>query len=384
MAKHDARGATIMRALRAPKDAASSAPDAELGELDLDLGGDPRAYRLVVYGTGGVGKTTLLAGMPDVYMLRAEDGSAHLRTRGTKGSKVPSWDELLLAIRRARHSRHAIGALVLDGFDAAERLCIAEIERRMGKSLDEINESSYGAGKDIVLAEMGRLFDALDAVREARAIPVGVTAHEAPMTIKNPEGRDYTTIGVLSRVKTVGPALCNWADHVWYLRRRVDAEVETFGDRMDRRRAPKVIARDGGLVIHLAGAATYYAKSRGAVALPATLPLLPPPAGWALAGRTLGLVIEHREALPGMLEARAAAALGDDGFPGDRREGAAAAFRGAIESRDWATADELCEAFEGEVAAAKRSGGMPDGCDDEDEDLDEPVSERSTHDGDKP
>lgn len=60
--------------------------------LNITSGKVSRAQRVVLYGSEGIGKTTLASGMPDPVVIDLEDGSTHLDVR--RIANPGSWEGL--------------------------------------------------------------------------------------------------------------------------------------------------------------------------------------------------------------------------------------------------------------------------------------------------
>ena len=65
--------------------------------LNITRGKINRAQKVVIYGSEGIGKTSLAARFPDPVIIDTEGGTAHMDVR--RIDKPASWDELLSIVR---------------------------------------------------------------------------------------------------------------------------------------------------------------------------------------------------------------------------------------------------------------------------------------------
>ena len=186
------------------------------------------AYRYVIYGPEGVGKSSLAADAPAPIFFDVDDGSANLDvTRynfhdGTTGGHVPrSYAAVLDGIEDLRANAHEYKTLVIDTADRLESLMwhfILEREsghvtalNKNGKKIASIEEFGYGKGYQLAVDEWRNLCRTLDVLRMAKGITIIVLAHAQIRTFKNPEGEDYDRYSLRINEKA-GGFLREWAD----------------------------------------------------------------------------------------------------------------------------------------------------------------------------
>ncbi len=93
--------------------------------LKIVSGKISRAVKTVIYGTEGVGKSTLASKFPDPLFLDVEGGTSQMDVRRVEVNS--SWDELLSTVTEVFRDPSVCRTLVLDTADAAESLCIRHI-----------------------------------------------------------------------------------------------------------------------------------------------------------------------------------------------------------------------------------------------------------------
>ena len=204
-------------------------------------------HRVVLYGTGGAGKTTLACSLPGRTAFvdldeslgklagvqdRLADGSVvAVDVRGEDGE--PTWERLTAAL--AAPGWDGIDNVVIDSFTAAEELAKAFVLKTVpvGKGMLAKSIEDYGYGKGYV-----HLFDAVTGVlplfeRHIRAgRNVVLICHECVQTCPNPAGDDFIRYEPRLQSPSGGKAsiryrVKEWADHVLFL--KLDCEVTEGG-----------------------------------------------------------------------------------------------------------------------------------------------------------
>lgn len=204
-------------------------------------------HRVVLYGTGGAGKTTLACSLPGRTAFvdldeslgklagvqdRLADGSVvAVDVRGEDGE--PTWERLTAAL--AAPGWDGIDNVVIDSFTAAEELAKAFVLKTVpvGKGMLAKSIEDYGYGKGYV-----HLFDAVTAalplfekhIRAGRNVVL--ICHECVQTYPNPAGDDFIRYEPRLQSPSGGKAsiryrVKEWADHVLFL--KLDCEVTEDG-----------------------------------------------------------------------------------------------------------------------------------------------------------
>ncbi len=93
--------------------------------LNISTGIIPRAQKAVIYGSEGVGKTTLAASFPNPLVIDTEGGTSHMDVRRIE--KPQSWEELIAIVNEVSATPNICKTLVIDTADWAEQLAVAHI-----------------------------------------------------------------------------------------------------------------------------------------------------------------------------------------------------------------------------------------------------------------
>ena len=221
--------------------------------------------RVVIYGPGGVGKSTFGAQAPNPIFLGPENGSALLDV--ARFPQPHDWTDVLDAIRTLTVESHDYQSLVIDSADWLEPLCWAHTCAVARKP--DIESFGFGKGYVAALEEWRRILSALEAMRRAKRTHIVVIAHGDVKPFKNPDndtGGDYDR-WQLKLHKGAAGLLTEWCDELAF------ATFRTFAQKVDPSGADKKRARGIGSerVLYTERRAAFDAKSRHG--LPPEMPL---------------------------------------------------------------------------------------------------------------
>lgn len=200
---------------------------------------------MVLYGPGGIGKTTLCAQLPGPAAFFDLEGSLqplreNLEAMGLLENVLPvsgveSWAQLRAALQG--NGWDSIKTIVIDSATKAEELCIAHtlatVKNDKGMSPDSIEAYGYGKGFTHVFETFLPLLAELDRhAREGRNVVL--ICHDCTATVPNPGGEDWLRYEPRLQSPTSGKAsirlrIREWADHVLFLGYDVDVDKEGKG-----------------------------------------------------------------------------------------------------------------------------------------------------------
>jgi len=211
-----------------PPPAGTSKPRVNFGSIRTAAG-----HRVCMYGTGGIGKTTLACQMPaPVAFIDLDDSlpilSARLTAQGFAGNitqvdGVDDWGALLAALNA--DGWDSIKTIVIDTATRAEKMCedwiIANVPNDKGAKVANIEGYGFGKGYVIKEREFARLLAVLD--RHARAgRNVVLICHDCVSNVPNPGGDDW----LRSEPRLQNPqggkasiraAVKEWCDHLLFI-----------------------------------------------------------------------------------------------------------------------------------------------------------------------
>lgn len=216
--------------------------------------------RTLIYGGGGVGKSTFAANAPKPIFIASEDGLVNIDAQALP--PPTTWAELLEGLDLLAHEAHDFETVAIDSLDWAEPLCWAHVCAKAYKP--DIEAFGYGKGYLAALDEWRVLLHKLSLLR-ARGMHVVLIAHAVLGTVKNPEGDDYDRWSIKlqdSKKCSAAGLIYEWCDVVGFASHEVLTE-DTSG------RAKGVST--GRRILRTQPSAAFYAKTR--YALPPTVTL---------------------------------------------------------------------------------------------------------------
>lgn len=213
--------------------------------------------RALIYGDGGVGKSTLGASAPDAIFVAAEDGLLNIDARAVEPAPR-TWVDALAALDWIATLKHK--TIVVDSLDWLEPLCWQHVCTSGPKKYADIEAFGYGKGYIAALSEWRIFIHKLAALRE-KGMHILLIAHAVRKPFKNPEGDDFDRFSIKLHEKAAG-LVKEWVDVVGF------ASHETAVVEQDGRNKGK---STGKRIIRCNPTAAFDAKTR--FAMPRTIPL---------------------------------------------------------------------------------------------------------------
>jgi len=218
--------------------------------------------RVLIYGPGGVGKTTFASHSRDAIIISAEDGADYKNV--ARFPPAESWQDVLDALTVLRDEEHSHKTLVLDSLDWMEQLIGLHVCAK-GKK-DSLESFGYGAGYALVFDEMRAFISQLERLRREKSMAIVGIAHSAVKPFNNPEGDNYDRYELklqASKNASIAGLWKEWPDFLLF------ANYETVTTK--EKNKPAKGESTGQRFIFTQRSAAYDAKSR--LALPDQLPL---------------------------------------------------------------------------------------------------------------
>lgn len=228
-------------------------------------------YRIVGYGTEGIGKSTFAADAPNPIFLPTEDGTFHLDV--ARFPKPTSFEDVLDAVQELTNAQHDFKTFVIDTLDHLEHLVWAETIRRTNarvsgtkqraaSSIEEVG-GGFGKGYDEALTEWRRLLAAIERLQATKGMHVIQLAHAHVKNFKNPLDDDYERYQLKLNQKAAG-LMKEWAHELLFMRH------EDLAAKDEKARRVRGVST-GARIIHTEHSAAWDAKNRHS--LPPELPL---------------------------------------------------------------------------------------------------------------
>lgn len=158
--------------------------------MEIQTGKLQKAYRVVIYGQEGVGKSTLASRFPAPLFLDIEGSTDRMDVHRLPTPQ--SWSELLQTIGKITESPpDGYKTLVIDTLDWSQRLCsdhvIASKPTKDGETRDSIEAFGFGRGYTFMAEEFGHLLDALSELRDRQNWNIVLLCHAAIRKFELPE-----------------------------------------------------------------------------------------------------------------------------------------------------------------------------------------------------
>ena len=150
--------------------------------MNITSGVQARAQRVVIYGTEGIGKSTLASQFPKPLFIDTEGSTSNMDVK--RLDKPTSWTMLMNQIAFVKANSDKFKTLVIDTIDWAESLAIESVCAQHGKR--GIEDFGYGNGYTYVREEFGRLLNKLQELVDI-GINVVLTAHSQLRKFEQPD-----------------------------------------------------------------------------------------------------------------------------------------------------------------------------------------------------
>ena len=226
--------------------------------LQITNGIKARAQKVVIYGTEGIGKSTLAAQFPNPVFIDTEGSTDNMDV--ARFPKPKSWNDLMQQIDYVSNTPGICDTLVIDTIDWAEHLAIAHLCYQHGKN--GIEDFGYGQGYVYLAEAITELLNKLQILID-KGINVVLSAHATIKAFTKPDEMGQYDRFELKLGKKSSPLVKEWADMVLFCNYQTTIITDS--------KTKKDKAFGGERVIHTEHHPAWDAKNRHG--LPATLPL---------------------------------------------------------------------------------------------------------------
>ena len=191
--------------------------------LKITKGKIDRAIKVVIYGSEGIGKSTLASRFPDPLFIDTEGGTAHMDVN--RIDRPSTWPDLLSTVNEVAQEE-VCKTLVIDTADWAEQLCIDYICTKYKQP--SIEGFGYGKGYTYLGEEFSKLLKALDGVI-ASGKHVVVTAHAKMRKFEQPDEMGAYDRWEMKLSRQVAPLLKEWCDMLLFMNYKTFVVVSENG-----------------------------------------------------------------------------------------------------------------------------------------------------------
>jgi hypothetical protein len=232
--------------------------------LKIERGITPQAGRNVLYGTEGIGKSTLAAQWPSPLILDTEDGTSRIDCARVR---CPDWPALYGALIDLTGDPQGFSTVVIDSIDWAERHILEAMLRKDNKK--SIEDYGFGKGYTKLAEQFGTLLGLCDQL-VGKGVHVVLVGHSTVKRTTPPDMDEGWDRYELKLTKQTGPLVKEWADALLFANYRTKLVEGTDG---------RVRAKGGKeRLVYTERSAAFDAKNRYGLApeLPMTIDALAP------------------------------------------------------------------------------------------------------------
>jgi len=217
--------------------------------MEIKKGKDlAKPYRLLIYGTSGVGKSTLANTAKRPIFIDIEEGLSQIDCDRTP--KIDSIGELGNAITFLLTQKEHYDTIVVDTADALDVLIANEICKKANK--EALSEFSYGAGFDLLSRTWNKIVDGLEKL-VAKGFNLIILAHPQTKIFNDPTMEPYDKIILRLHVKPAA-LLMGRMDAVFYYA----YETLVTGKNNEKKKAIST----GSRILHTQSKASFDGKCR--------------------------------------------------------------------------------------------------------------------------
>ncbi|MBS0208860.1 MAG: ATP-binding protein [Planctomycetes bacterium] len=215
--------------------------------------------RLLVYGTEGIGKSSLAARAPQPIFIQTEDGLGEIDCH--RFPLAQSFADVQGALTELGNEPHDYQTVVIDSLDWLERLIWDAVCQDYGaKSIEKV-DGGYGKGYVYALTPWRQFIDQLSALHRQRSMAVILIAHAKVEKFDDPESSPYDRYSPRLH-KHAAALLTEWCDAVLFAARKFRTQTEDAGFGRKRTIA-HAIGKDGGeRILRTVGGPSCVAKNR--------------------------------------------------------------------------------------------------------------------------
>ena len=224
--------------------------------------------RLMVYGTEGIGKSTLASRAPDPIFVQTEDGLGQVDSHKLPLAKT--FQDVLDALAELHAEKHDYHTVVIDSLDWLERLIWDSLCKQYGVTSIEKVDGGYGKGYVHAITCWRRVIDSLTLLRDERNMMILLIAHAKIERFEDPEETAYDRYS--PRLHRQAAALMTeWCDAVLFANWKMVVRTESGAFNRSRAKAVTIGANGEERILRCNGGPACIAKNR--YGLPSELPL---------------------------------------------------------------------------------------------------------------
>lgn len=185
-----------------------------LASITHGIGSAPK--RIMIYGVGGIGKSTFAACAPSPIFIRTEDRQDHIDA--AKFPLCKTLDDVFAQIWELHKHPHEFKTLVLDSADWLQPLIWAQV--CSDEKVAKIDDIGYAKGYSYALTYWRQVLAGLDALRTERGMEIIIVAHSAIEKYSDPTSESYDRY-TPNLHKAANAMLQEWCDNILFATTKV-------------------------------------------------------------------------------------------------------------------------------------------------------------------
>jgi len=229
---------------------------------NLEQTTDHKPPRLVVYGTGGSGKSTFTSGAPSTIFMDIEDG---LDGIDCAKQRVHEWPDVIEMIEKLHEQDHKFQTVGVDSIDWLEGLIWKQVAAE--NKVASIGEIPYGRGYDYAIDLWKQFLSGMTSLRNNKNMTIVLIAHDKIKRFDDPMTDGYDRY-MLKLHDKAAALVYEWADGVLFLKEKtlIKSEEGKFNKKVKK-------GIGGGIYMHTTETPAYQAKHRKSLSLPDEFPI---------------------------------------------------------------------------------------------------------------
>lgn len=258
----------------------------------IETGQSNEPPRILIYGPGGIGKSSWAAAAPNPIFIFTEKGKGRLKVSSFPLAR--RFEDVTDSLACLATEDHNYQTIVLDTVDWLETLIHEKLCRDQGK--DGIEDFGYGKGYVKALPYWTEIFSALDYLHDERGMAVILVGHSIVKTFNSPDTENYDQYQ-LKLDKHASAKSVEWCDAMLFA--NYEVKVKKVDEGFDKGKGKAARMPKVPRLLHTEMRPAFIAKNR--YSLPPTLPL-----SWAAFQEAMAVGIEEVEEQHEELEAEGA------------------------------------------------------------------------------
>ena len=218
---------------------------------------DFETYRAIIYGVGGIGKSTLASKAEKPIFLDIEGGLSCIEVPSIPLMNVnppEAYEKFIQTLAILYEEDHDYKTLVIDSLDWLERIVHAHTCKT--KRIDDIATLDFGRGYVAALGFMEQIINKLEKLRSKKKMNMILISHAAQVKVDNPGEEERMKWNLQLHHKSTAKFF-QWSDMCLFANYevRTTKESASFGKQ-------RIIAHGSERILHTRDHANHAAKNR--------------------------------------------------------------------------------------------------------------------------